>query len=109
MASVIRIVRGLASATGFVVLLVVAELFARGDVEISSAKAVGTIGGVKVERRAVPGQRWGVPPAALGLSALARKTCRSRARARAFDRREIDIQKWRKCWVFALLFPVPLL
>ena len=46
---------------------------------------------------------------ALGLSALARKTCRSRARARAFDRREIDIQKWRKCWVFALLFPVPLL
>src|SRR5262249_45365279 len=21
-------------------------------------------------------------------------------------RREIDIQKWRKCWVFALLFPV---
>src|SRR6516165_1119379 len=46
---------------------------------------------------------------ALGLSALARKTCRSRARARAIDRREIDIQKWRKCWVFALLFPVPLL
>ena len=46
---------------------------------------------------------------ALGLSALARKTCRSRARARAVDRREIDIQKWRKCWVFALLFPVPLL
>src|SRR5215475_7963927 len=31
---------------------------------------------------------------------------RVRARARAFDRREIDIQKWRKCWVFALLFPV---
>jgi len=30
----------------------------------------------------------------------------ARARARAFDRREIDIQKWRKCWVFALLFPV---
>src|SRR6516225_8242465 len=43
---------------------------------------------------------------ALGLSALARKTCRSSARARAIDRREIDIQKWRKCWVFALLFPV---
>jgi cytosine/adenosine deaminase-related metal-dependent hydrolase len=38
----------------------------------------------------------------LGRSALARKTCRSRA----IDRREIDIQKWRKCWVFALLFPV---
>jgi len=30
----------------------------------------------------------------------------ARARARAFDRREIDIQKWRKYWVFALLFPV---
>src|SRR5262249_54330234 len=30
----------------------------------------------------------------------------TRARARALNRREIDIQKWRKCWVFALLFPV---
>jgi hypothetical protein len=28
------------------------------------------------------------------------------ARACARCRREIDIQKWRKCWVFALLFPV---
>jgi class 3 adenylate cyclase len=44
----------------------------------------------------------------LGLSALARKTCHARAPARAIDRREIDIQKWRKCWAFALLFPVPL-
>src|SRR5215468_4156583 len=30
----------------------------------------------------------------------------ARACVRAVDRREIDIQKWRKCWVFALLFPV---
>src|SRR5262244_3661024 len=34
------------------------------------------------------------------------RPARVRARARAFNRREIDIQKWRKCWVFALLFPV---
>ena len=37
------------------------------------------------------GRSRDLPPAALGLSALARKTCRSRARARAVDRREIDI------------------
>src|SRR6516162_2251904 len=51
-------------------------------------------------------RRWGFRPSRGKPAARARVRARL---TRAFDRREIDIQKWRKCWVFALLFPVPLL
>ena len=53
--------RGLTVVRGFfVVLLVVSELFAGGDVEVSYPK-VGwaRTRRVTVERRAIPGQRWG--------------------------------------------------
>src|SRR5262249_30027049 len=45
-------------------------------------------------------RRWDFRPA------RGKPAARARARALTLNRREIDIQKWRKCWVFALLFPV---